>query len=61
MKQTKQVQYGRIIVLVTVISVLTTTALFAAEVGGKPEKADVVVTYAQSSLKRPIFTQTDRI
>ena len=60
MKQTKQVQYGRIIVLVTVISVLTTTALFAAEVGGKPEKADVVVTYAQASgAFTPIWVAND--
>jgi len=41
--------YGRLYVLAAVIAALIAGRSFAAEVGGKPEKADVVVTYAQPS------------
>src|SRR5919197_518811 len=40
--------------------VLTAACAFAAEVGGKPEKADVVVTYAQASgAFTPIWVAND--
>jgi NitT/TauT family transport system substrate-binding protein len=41
--------YGRLYVLAAVIAALIAGRSFAAEVGGKPEKVDVVVTYAQPS------------
>jgi len=37
------------VVLVMILAAWTFTPAFAADVGGKPEKADVVVTYAQPS------------
>ena len=44
-----RIGYAGLYVLAAVVTALAASHLFAAEVGGKPEKADVVVTYAQPS------------
>src|ERR1700740_3162713 len=41
--------FKKTIRLSLVVTLLTISCTFAAEVGGKPEKPDVVVTYAQTS------------
>jgi NitT/TauT family transport system substrate-binding protein len=38
-----------ILVQIAVLASFVSTSAFAAEIGGKPEKSDVVVTYAQTS------------
>ena len=48
-KQTKSGLYLRILIAATLASVLATAPSFAAEPAGKPEKTDVIVTYAQPS------------
>ncbi len=49
MHPTTRIGYAGLYVLVAAMSALAASRLFAAEVGGKPEKVDVVVTYAQPS------------
>ena len=49
MHPTTRIGYAGLYVLVAAMSALAAGRAFAADVGGKPEKADVVVTYAQPS------------
>src|SRR5712692_2129684 len=49
MNRAKRLKYGSRLVRAMVLFLLTLGPAFAAEVGGKPEKTDVVVTYAQAS------------
>ena len=49
MNQISRIGYGRSYILTAVVIALAASRLFAAEVGGTPEKVDVVVTYAQPS------------
>lgn len=49
MYSTTLVSYERLLILAAVLLLASAGGLFAAEVGGKPEKVDVVVTYAQPS------------
>ena len=49
MDRAKRFMNGGWLLRVTVLLVFAVGQAFAAEVGGKPEKADVVVTYAQAS------------
>ncbi|MGE5304153.1 MAG: ABC transporter substrate-binding protein [Alphaproteobacteria bacterium] len=48
-KQTKPSPYVKILLAAALASALATAPSFAAELGGKPEKTDIVVTYAQPS------------
>ena len=48
-KQTKPSPYVKILLAAALASALATAPSFAAEPGGKPEKPDIVVTYAQPS------------
>ena len=45
----KQTRPGRFLMAVALASALATAPGFAADPGGKPEKTDIVVTYAQPS------------
>lgn len=49
MIRTKPTLYAGIMIAVALVSALATGRIFAAEPGGKLEKTDVVVTYAQPS------------
>jgi NitT/TauT family transport system substrate-binding protein len=49
MKQTKPSPCAGILIAAAFVSALATAQSFAAELGGKPEKTDIVVTYAQPS------------
>ncbi len=49
MNRIARIAYGRTYLPAVVLAALTAGRLVAAEVGGKPEKVDVVVTYAQPS------------
>ncbi len=49
MNRAQRLKYGSRLVRTTVLFLLALGQAFAAEVGGKPEKTDVVVTYAQAS------------
>ncbi|MBF8254058.1 MAG: ABC transporter substrate-binding protein [Deltaproteobacteria bacterium] len=49
MHPTTRIGYAGLYVLVAAMFALAAGRAFAAEVGGKPEKVDVVVTYAQPS------------
>ena len=45
----KRVQYPAFVILVSVFCMLSSLSFAAGDVGGKPEKSDIVVTYAQPS------------
>lgn len=49
MKRAKQNPFAVSLVTAAWLSILTAVPSFGAEVGGKPEKSDIVVTYAQPS------------
>jgi NitT/TauT family transport system substrate-binding protein len=49
MNQTRAIPCTGILIAAALLSALATARTFAAEPGGKPEKTDVVVTYAQPS------------
>src|SRR5712691_12743767 len=49
MNRAKRLKYGSRLVRAMVLFLLALGQAFAADVGGKPEKTDVVVTYAQPS------------
>jgi len=49
MNRAKRLKYGSRLIRATVLFLLALGPALAAEVGGKPEKTDVVVTYAQAS------------
>jgi NitT/TauT family transport system substrate-binding protein len=49
MKRAKESPSVVILITVAFVSILVAVRSFAAEVGGKPEKPDIVVTYAQPS------------
>ena len=49
MKRAKQSPSAIILITAVFVSILAAVRSFGAEVGGKPEKSDIVVTYAQPS------------
>jgi len=49
MTRAKRIKFSQLMLWTTVLVGLMANLSFAAEVGGKPEKTDVVVTYAQTS------------
>jgi NitT/TauT family transport system substrate-binding protein len=56
----KMMKTGKCLVWIATVMLLTVTPALAAEVGGKPEKADVIVTYAQASgAFTPIWVASD--
>ena len=60
MKQLTRIKPGEGWAWITGVMVLIATPALAAEVGGKPEKADVTVTYAQASgAFTPIWVASD--
>src|SRR5499426_4928276 len=60
MKEGKQLRHCGILLLTAISLALDARASFAAEIGDKPEKADVVVTYAQASgAFAPIWVAND--
>jgi len=60
MKQEKRTKKRQWSIWLAGLMGLTTTYALAAEVGGKPEKTDVVVTYAQASgAFTPIWVAND--
>jgi NitT/TauT family transport system substrate-binding protein len=60
MKRGTRIKPGKGLAWITGMMVLIATPALAAEVGGKPEKADVTVTYAQASgAFTPIWVAND--
>src|SRR4029434_392922 len=60
MKQLTRIKPGEGWAWITGVMVLIATPALAKEVGGKPEKADVTVTYAQASgAFTPIWVASD--
>src|SRR5437899_12208281 len=49
MTRAKRIKFSQLMLWMTVLVGLMANLSFAAEVGGKPEKTDVLVTYAQTS------------
>jgi ABC-type nitrate/sulfonate/bicarbonate transport system substrate-binding protein len=60
MKRRTWIKSGKGLAWITGVMVLIATSASAAEVGGKPEKPDVTVTYAQASgAFTPIWVAND--
>src|SRR4029450_4331988 len=60
MKRGTRIKPGKGLAWIAGVMVLIATPALAAEVGGKPEKADVTVTYAQASgAFTPIWVASD--